>query len=402
MPTSNESVRDALVRHQVNLQRLGVGLTLEAHALLDRTEDAIVADIREAIARGASAQGSAGLRRLEFLEDAVRAIRGEAVERVAANLSDSMQDLVRHEAEFSARTLDVSSPVALDLALPSVKTLEALVTRGSFEGRTIESWFDGVAADDTRKVMNAVRVGLTRGDPVDEIVRAVVGSTSMDGVDGATNLTRNNVATLVRTAVNSYSNQARDLTFRENADVVGGEVYTATLDARTSAICRSLDGRLYAVGEGKFPPQHFGCRSIRVAVLSAEVLGTRPAKPATERMLLAEYNDINGTAARTRADLPRGSKGDFDAYSRRRIRELVGPVPASTNYRDWLSRQSASFQDEVLGATKGRLFRGGGLTDLNRYVHRDGTELSLAEMARRDAAAFRRAGLDPEKYRATA
>jgi len=399
MATSNESLRDALIRHQVNLQRLGVGLTREALGILDRTEASIVADIREALRKGATVETSAGLRRLEFLEDAVRAIRGAAMDKVTSNLSDSMQDLVRHEAEFSARTLDVSSPVELDLALPATSTLEALVTRGAFEGRTLESWFEGVAEADTRKVMDAVRVGLTRGDSVDDIVRRVVGSQAQDGLDGATNITRNNIASLVRTAVNSYSNQARDLTFRQNADVIGGEVYTATLDSRTSPICRSLDGKLYPVGEGKFPPQHFGCRSIRVAVLSATALGDRPMKPTTERQLVTEYSDLNGLDARRRSDLPRGSKGDFDDYARKRVRELVGTVPAHTTYQDFLSRQSASFQDEVLGVTKAKLFRSGGLKDLTKYVHRNGTELSLSELADSYASAFRKAGLDPSKYR---
>jgi SPP1 gp7 family putative phage head morphogenesis protein len=396
--TANENLRDALIRHQVNLQRLGVGLSLEALAILDRTEDSIVQDIRKALAKGATVEGSAGLRRLQFLEDSIRAIRGEALERIASNAHDSMGDLVRNEAEFTAQTLDVTSHVELDLALPAIKTLNA-VADGAFEGRTIEQWFDGVAARDTQRIMDGVRIGLTRGEDIDDIVRRVVGTSAQDGADGITNLTRTQVTSLVRTAVNSYSNQARNLVIEENSDVVAGEVYTATLDSRTSPICRSLDGKLYPPGKGKFPPQHFGCRSIRVAVYSLDFVGNRPAKASTEKIILSEYNDLNGTKAATRDDLPRGTKGDFDKYMRQRVREMTGTVPATTTYQDWLGRQSAKFQDEVLGATKAKLFRAGGLTDLTKYVHRDGTELSLSELAKLHASAFRKAGLDPNKYK---
>ncbi len=49
----------------------------------------------------------------------------------------------------------------------------------------------------------------------------------------------------------------------------------------------------------------------------------------------------------------------------------VGQVPAKTTYQDFLSRQPATFQDEVLGKTKGKLFRKGGMS-LDKFVDRNG------------------------------
>lgn len=396
MATSNERIRDGLIRHQVDLQRLGRGLAQEAIALLDRTEASVAADIRETLSRGVDVTTSSGLRRLQHLEDLVREARLDAMDALTGNIRDSSADLVRHEAEFAAKLLDVNSPVVLDLVVPAVSTISAIVSQ-PFEGHDLDTWFSRLAERDSRNIMDAVRVGLTRGQPIDDIVRSVIGSQAADGADGVTQITRSHIASLVRTAVNSFSSDARRQTFDANKDVLSWEVYTATLDGRTSPICRSLDGKVYRVGEGKFPPQHFGCRSIRVAALDGALIGDRPMKPVTERMVLAEYNDLNGTEARSRADLPRGSKGDFDAYARRRVRELTGTVAAKTTYQEFLARQSASFQDEVLGPTRAKLFRDGGLA-LDKYVHRDGTELSLAELAKKNAAAFRKAGLDPARY----
>jgi hypothetical protein len=71
---------------------------------------------------------------------------------------------------------------------------------------------------------------------------------------------------------------------------------------------------------------------------------------------------------------------------------MDGQVPAETSYGAWLKRQSAARQDEVLGATRGALFRRGGLT-IERFADNRGRWLSIPELMERDAEAFRAAGL---------
>lgn len=91
-------------------------------------------------------------------------------------------------------------------------------------------------------------------------------------------------------------------------------------------------------------------------------------------------------------------KGSFDEFSRRRIRELTGRVPAKMTYQEWLTTQPATFQDDVLGKTRGKLFRKGGLT-LDKFVNQAGDEIPLSDLARLHAEAFRAAGLDPVGFR---
>lgn len=68
-----------------------------------------------------------------------------------------------------------------------------------------------------------------------------------------------------------------------------------------------------------------------------------------------------------------------DADRRRWQEKNIGTVPATTTYEQWLSRQSRSFQDEVLGPTRGRLFRTGRIS-LDKFVDRRGNELTLADL----------------------
>ncbi len=51
-----------------------------------------------------------------------------------------------------------------------------------------------------------------------------------------------------------------------------------------------------------------------------------------------------------------------------------------------------SFQDEVLGPTRGRLFRSGEL-DLKGFVDNSGQRLTLRNLYERDPGAFQRAGV---------
>ncbi len=135
------------------------------------------------------------------------------------------------------------------------------------------------------------------------------------------------------------------------------------------------------------------CRCIRVPTIDPAFGAERPNKPVTERMLVREYADQNGLGNISDRDrLPRGTKGDFDKFARKRTRELVGPIPASTSYQVWLKSQSAEFQDDVLGKAKGKLFRDGGLS-LDKFTHRNGDELTLDELRVRQKAAFEAANL---------
>ena len=71
---------------------------------------------------------------------------------------------------------------------------------------------------------------------------------------------------------------------------------------------------------------------------------------------------------------------------------MDGQVAAETAYGEWLKKQSAARQDQVLGPVRGKLLRDGGLT-VDRFANDKGVWLSIEQLRERDAAAFRRAGV---------
>ena len=396
--TVNERFIDGLVRHQIGLLRLSGSVRKRIFKILDDTETDVADQIKRKLKRAQGLDRPADVRRLNELLVSLRAIRSEAWDQIDEILNQEIRNLAKEEPKITDGILKTVAPVELDTVLPTVGTLTAIVTSKPFEGKVLRDWARNIRRADISRIEDQIRIGLTQGESSQQISRRIVGTVNLRGRNGVTEITRRNAEAIVRTAVIHTSNQARREFFKANDTLFDEELYVATLDARTTPICRSLDGDRFPVGEGPIPPLHFNCRSLRVGIIDGEVIGQRPARTFTQRQLLDEFTRNNGLAKVTnRSSLPRGFKGKFDDFSRRRMRELTGRVPAKVSYQEWLGRQTAAFQDDVLGKTRGRLFRRGDL-ELTKFVNRQGDEIPLSDLARRERKAFEDAGLDPEDF----
>ena len=62
---------------------------------------------------------------------------------------------------------------------------------------------------------------------------------------------------------------------------------------------------------------------------------------------------------------------------------MSGQVPADMKYADWLKKQSAAIQDDVLGPTRAKEFRAG--KPLGAFFNEKGRLLTLDGLKQRDA-----------------
>lgn len=396
--TANEELQDALLRHQIYLLRLSGSIRNRMWNILGATEEDISDKIRSRLASNEGLRTGVEFRRLESLVAGIDKIRSQAWGQIKDELATEMVALAQAEAVTINGILTVTMPTEINTVMPTARLLRAIALSRPFHGQILGDWAASMEADDLRRIHSEIQNGMVAGEDMRTIARRVVGTQALAGTDGTMETTRRQVAAIVRTAVMHVSNASRSAYFQENSDVITEERFVATLDSRTTPICRANDGKQFELGKGPVPPLHFNCRSLRIAAIDGTLLGDRPAKPFVEKELLREYGQANGLGdIKSRNDLPRGTKGDFDKWKRGRIRELVGPVPASTTYNEWLKGQSKTFQDDVLGVTKAKLFRDGGLS-LDKFVNRQGDELNLPELAGKHAEAFRAAGLDPAGF----
>ena len=228
-------------------------------------------------------------------------------------------------------------------------------------GKVLEKSFRGLAESQADLFAKTVRNGLLTGESTDKLARRLKGRLRF-GQPGSlrqmaqaggevTAVANHQVMAMVRTSINQVANASSQQVYEANQDVTKSYRYVATLDSRTSPICRALDGKEFDYGKGPTPPQHFNCRSTTVPVIDYKGLGIPPPKP--------------------------GKRKSSD-----------GLVPANQTYGQWLSNQSKAVKADVLGPEKvpyfNRLARKYGPTKaIRKFVSEDGSELTLDQLKRR-------------------
>lgn len=434
--TSNDWLLAALIRRQIGLFRFTAYESQRLVALLNRTEAALINEIREKLDERAGLQTVADFRRYERLTAALTAIRVAAWREIEAELTKTITDLAFEETKYINLATITAVPVILhsgdvtklltdagetyippapevpdpgfvapgltgiviETKIPNPELLKAIATRRPFQGRLLKDWAASMADEDMRRIKAQLQAGMVAGESADQIARRIVGTQALKGGDGVTEVTRRNMVSITQTAISHITHAARAEFYAENEELFELEQFVATLDSRTTLVCMGNDGKRFPIGKGPMPPLHIRCRSLRVPVINDGPLSNRPAKNITNEQVMREFAETNGIApAKNRDALPRGFKTKYDEYSRKRIREMTGTVPGTTTYQEFLKKQSKEFQEDVLGKTKAKLFRDGNLS-LDKFTNRNGDELTLSQLARTDAKAFRDAGLDPTKF----
>lgn len=389
MTTANERIRDAMIRHQIGVIRASGTLSRKIISLLRRTEKELrkkINDRLKAIKERGSDLGPVTTRRLLDLESEIRDILEVPQREISDELTSFLDELARREPIFVKDVIRTEVPVVINFGLPPAKQLRELVRVQPIDGRILGDWIDEFHDDDIKRMVEEIRRGITQGESTQKISRRIFG---VSGTGGARKVTRREAEIISRTTTNAIANKARQAFFKENARFIPWEVWVATLDSRTCPQCGALDGRRFKVGEGPIPPAHPQCRCTKVPSIDGKLIGERPQKRSTARELLDEFAAENGLdPPRTRSKLPRGFKGKFDEFARKRIREMTGRVPASTTFSEFLERQTSAFQNDVLGKTRAELFRNGKL-DLGDFVDESGRTLNLDDLMKREPDAFR-------------
>jgi SPP1 gp7 family putative phage head morphogenesis protein len=242
------------------------------------------------------------------------------------NLSDNLERIARNTVAFQLT-------VGQEISLPN--------------GQVVAQAFDSMSERQAELFSVAVRNGILEGESVPSIVRRLKGrltkqqrgsiDTLITAGGQATSTPNNQIRAIVRTSVNQVANAAERINAAQNPDITARYRYTATLDSRTTAICRALDGKTFKHEQGPYPPQHFNCRS----------------------------RNIN---------IPIGLEKEFDE--------------AREDYGEWLNNQSEAVKRDALGP--GRLAMWDGLVRkygpsdaIRKFVARDGSELTLDQLRQR-------------------
>ncbi len=241
-------------------------------------------------------------------------------------------------------------------------------------GETVEKAFRGIATRQQEGLARTIRQGVFSGESTQQIASRMIGRLEF-GQKGSvrqiaqaggelTKLANHQIQTIVRTSVNQVQNQASQAVYAANSKVAPKYEYVATLDSRTSPICKRLDGRKFEYNKGPTPPQHFNCRSTTVPVV--DYAGLKKQKG---------FEDLTPPPKGKVVTRPTG--------------EGTGRVPQDTQYGDWLLGQDKKLKVKTLGnEQKVRYFErlakkeGSGQKAIRKMVREDGSERSLKDLQR--------------------
>ena len=361
MADISETLKAMDVRNQVLLERLKQGEHEKFAPFLKKLER----DVRHRLSdEGATINNK---KRLNILLSDVKSIQRSIYDDYLKQLTLDLGEIGLNQAELEALSYE-KVVVKFESTIPSeTQILTALrVNPLQVEGYTgnplLEPFINDWSKSRIQQVNTVIQQGFYQGQTNAQITSSLRGTKQNNFNDGEWAKVNRSNKTIVRTAVQHSSQQARNETMNKNSDLIKGYQWVSTLDSRTSAQCSALDGRVFKMGEGPQPPLHPNCRSTTTPVLS-------------------ESFDF------LRQGATRASKGASGGKK----------VSADETYYSWLKKQPKAFQDSAIGPAKAKLLRDGGLTAdqfAKMSLNRNFEALSLAEMKKKRPDVFEVAGVD--------
>lgn len=353
MPTTPNQLLDQSVRHIVYLEGYKTGSVKEFSPFMEKMEKAIVSDLSGDITEWNRKRLN---KQLKAVKDSMKAITVDIEDLMKLQVTE----LSSYEAGFEARSLG-NVVEGYDFDIPSDTQLKAAVLSeplsavGPSQGQLLGEFFDDWSSKSIKRVSGAIRLGFASGKTMPQLVR---------DIGGVMDVSKRDLNNIVRTGLAHTANVARAETWNQNKSVIKRVRITATLDGKTSGICRSLDGQEYPLDKGPRPPFHVNCRTTTTAVLDKR------------------YSFLSEGKTRSTRDPETGK---------------IKSTSSKDTYYSWLKKQPAGVQDSIVGPTRGKLLRNGGISS-GRFAElqlgKNFEPLTLKEMKELEPFAFEKANIE--------
>ncbi|UXO93730.1 head morphogenesis protein [Pseudanabaena phage Pan1] len=354
----NERFMDFQVAQQVRWIRYQNKEVAEALKILNRVDKQLAAALRDAD----PSSGRYTQARLKALQkqvtELITTLHQKELEPV---LMENLSQASVLSAEAEEKAFRRLMPAGVDVTTPNLGVLQVAASLKPFNGAVMKDWVDQLRTNDLKRTWQHILDGITTGVTTDELIRTLNGSKELRYKDGVREVSRRGVEALVRTSINHATNQGRQMVWDANQDIIKGVRWVSTLDMRTTPICRHNDGRVGPVvpTKGWTPPE------------GSEMLDPPMARPP------AHPNCRSTTVAITKSWKELGF--DVDELPPATRASMDGQVPGNVTYYDWLARQSADVQKEVLGKTRYDLWKNQGVAP-EKFVNDQGELLTLSQL----------------------
>lgn len=255
------SIEDSLIRRQIFLIRFAGARAIEAEEMLLR----ILENTQARLLREPT-EIQAG--RLARLITDIQILTGQGFDELNEKIIADALELANDEVEFSAKALN--QEVTVETATPAIAQIQQAVLREGMDAPigpktiTMQEALNQFSAKKSVEIQRTISDGILEGKTTPQIAR---------DVGALSNRQRPQVNALVRTNLNHSGSQARKAFSKENAEILKGDEWVATLDSSTTLICGGRDGIIYPIGKGPFPPAHWNacCEDVLITTDRGQV-----------------------------------------------------------------------------------------------------------------------------------
>jgi SPP1 gp7 family putative phage head morphogenesis protein len=347
--TVNDKLRNTTIQHAHFIEQYKNHEIKKVLALLNKSDNSL----RDQLKKYKGKTDTITSKRLKLMRQDIKDIVGESKQVLSTKIDDLAVNFGNLESKWLGDIIHDAVPneVPISFIQPSPTQILAAVKATPFNNTTLQDMITTWSTSKIKLFTNATQQAFIQGQGIDDVVRILFGTRALQYTDGLVDGTRRQIRTQVRTAMNHFSSTARDLTYKQNSDLIKGVQWVATLDGRTTLQCINLDGKVdYEDGSrrelnGLRPPAHYNCRSTTVPVIkSLKELGL--------------------------------SDKEFSSSTRA---SMNGQVPETKKYKDWFKDQPAAFQQQVLGKKRYDLYKKGEFT-FDKFVE-NGQELTIDQLS---------------------
>ena len=360
--TSNELISIA-AKNQALLEGVKLGL----HAKFEPFLKKIDKQVRAAILTAPDIQTSKKV--ATELEREVNAIQRAIYLDYLTELNEDLALLGVQQAGFEAASyekvvVNFESKIPSRQQVISAYTIAPLQVEDYAGNPLLANVIKDNSAKEIKRINKAISDGFGQGLTNQQISTNIRGTKANRFNDGQLASVNRANASIVRTAVQHVSTQARLSTAKQNKDLVKGYEIVVTFDNRTTTLCYDIgqQNETYELDKGPMPPLHWGCRDTITMVLSEKF----------------DFLDKGAT---------RASKG---AEGGQQISTKLGSY-------DWMLEQPKGFQEASMGVTRSRLLRDGGITPTEYAKLSTNSRfetLTIEEMKRKAPTVFETAGIN--------
>ena len=240
----------------------------------------------------------------------------------ALDLSNDWQELYNYSYTLETKMVDDDKLDTLNINEPQFDA-DSPIKLSAQVGVTLNQILAKFGDEQSTQISNAISYAYSNGLTNQELIHIIRGTRKNRYQDGILQTTTRHAKTIAHTGTAIVASQAKQQFIHDNKDIIKGIKVIATLDLRTSGICRHLDGEIMPIDKAVYPPYHYNCRS------SFEIV--------------------------------------YDVYQSPKQRTSMDGVVKNQTYYEWLKNQSKAYQVEVLGKKKAKLFQESSVDEFKEF-----------------------------------